>query len=108
MQHPEQEIKIEADNNNKLTAQLNRSMKQLFTSSERELQTAINKLALVNPLAIMARGYGISYNQEGNVIKSIKEVNQGDQIDVRLKDGYVQAEVQKIKEADDSGGRKEI
>ncbi|MCT1905086.1 exodeoxyribonuclease VII large subunit [Oceanobacillus sojae] len=107
-QHPEQEIKAAADNNHKLTTQLNRSMKQLFTNSERELQTSINKLTLVNPLAIMARGYGISYNEDGKVIKSIKEVDLGDQIDVRLKDGYVQAEVQKIKEADDSGGRKEI
>ncbi|MDM8099458.1 MULTISPECIES: exodeoxyribonuclease VII large subunit [Oceanobacillus] len=107
-QHPEQEIKTAADKNSKLLAELNRSMKQLFAKTESDLQTSINKLTLVNPLAVMARGYGISYSQDGDVIKSIKDVNEGDPIDVRLQDGYLHANVQKIKEVDQSGGRKEI
>ncbi|GIO23175.1 exodeoxyribonuclease VII large subunit [Oceanobacillus sp. J11TS1] len=107
-QHPEQEIETANKKKNQLTSQLNKAMKQLFTKADRDLQTAINKLTLVNPLAIMARGYGISYNQKGNVIKSIKEVKQGEQMDIRLKDGYVSAEVQKIREVDDDGGREEL
>lgn len=106
-QHPDQEIKIAAEKKNQLTSQLNRSMKQRFTKSESDLQASINKLALVNPLAIMARGYGISYNQTGHVVKSVKEVSQGEQMNIRLRDGYITTEVQRIKEVDDNDGREE-
>ncbi|WP_152658059.1 exodeoxyribonuclease VII large subunit [Oceanobacillus sp. CFH 90083] len=106
-QHPAREIQIAAGKKNRLLSELNKSIKQLVAKSESELHASINKLTLVNPLAIMARGYGISYNQHGEVIKSVKEVNKGEPIELRLKDGYVQAKVQKIKEVDESGGREE-
>ncbi|MFD1412729.1 exodeoxyribonuclease VII large subunit [Oceanobacillus jeddahense] len=107
-QHPEQEIKMAAEKNNKLLSELNRSMKQMFTKSENELQASINKLTLVNPLAIMARGYGISYNSNGDVVKSIKDVREGETMDVRLKDGYIQTNVQKLKEVEQHDGREEL
>ncbi|WP_080874572.1 exodeoxyribonuclease VII large subunit [Oceanobacillus timonensis] len=106
-QHPEQEIKIASEKSKTLLSNLNKSMKQVLTKSESDLQASINKLTLVNPLAIMARGYGISYNQDGKVIKSVNDVSEGDPMDVQLQDGYVQTKVQKIKEAEQSGGREE-
>ncbi|MFD1066209.1 exodeoxyribonuclease VII large subunit [Oceanobacillus locisalsi] len=107
-QHPEQEIKIASEKNNTLLSDLNKSMKQRLTKSESDLQASINKLTLVNPLAIMARGYGISYDQDGKVVKSVNDVSEGAPMDVQLQDGYVQTKVQKIEEADQSGGREEL
>ena len=49
-----------------------------------------------NPTNILSKGYAILENNEGNVISSIKNVNEGSVYKIHLKDGYVQFTVSNI------------
>ena len=50
----------------------------------------ISKLDALSPLKTLSRGYCIS-EKEGNVIRSVKDLNKGDNIDLRFMDGVKKA-----------------
>jgi len=52
----------------------------------------ISKLDALSPLKTLTRGYAIA-EKNGKIIKSVNEVNIGDKIDIRFKDGKKQAEI---------------
>ncbi|MBQ4510483.1 MAG: exodeoxyribonuclease VII large subunit [Clostridia bacterium] len=65
-----------------------------INSINRERFANINaKLIALNPMAVLARGYGAIYNQNDEIIKSTKEISVGDNIKVRLHDGSFNASV---------------
>ncbi len=49
------------------------------------------KLESLNPLAILARGYGAAFDKDGKIIKSIDQINSGDIFTLRLSDGEMEA-----------------
>ncbi|MHC3248434.1 exodeoxyribonuclease VII large subunit, partial [Salmonella enterica] len=57
----------------------------------------VTHLEAVSPLATLARGYSVSTTADGNVLKKVKQLNVGDTITTRLKDGWVTSEVTTIK-----------
>ena len=52
----------------------------------------ISKLDALSPLKTLTRGYSIT-EQKNKIIKSAKELNSGDKIDIRFVDGKRQAEI---------------
>ena len=52
-----------------------------------------SKLMALNPMAVLSRGYGAVFDEKSNVIKSIKDINENDQITVKLSDGDILATV---------------
>lgn len=74
----------------------------LFIHAERSLQAAqqdLNtKLAFItsiNPVAILARGYGYLRKGDG-FVRSISQVNAGDALEIQLQDGAITVEVKGI------------
>ena len=68
-----------------------------------QLQRARDRLSLeagkasaLSPLSILSRGYSIAENKSG-IIKSVEEVNAGDDISLQLSDGVVKTKVTEIK-----------
>ncbi len=59
------------------------------TAAAREL---IAKCEALNPLAVLARGFSF-VSKEGECVSSVGEVNIGDTLDIRFKDGSVRARV---------------
>jgi exodeoxyribonuclease VII large subunit len=64
------------------------------------LESTKNKFLLVqerienfSPLGTLKRGYSVVRNKNKNVIKSIKQVNLGDEIEIILEEGKIIAEV---------------
>ena len=72
-----------------LTAEINNKLTSLMNS----LAVASGKANALSPLATLARGYSVALGSDDKVLKSVFEVNDGDQIKVRLKDGTVIATV---------------
>lgn len=62
------------------------------------------KLDALSPLSVLTRGYGAVYSETGNVLTSISEVNSGDNIRVRFKDGTVGATVNSVTKTKNEGG----
>lgn len=68
----------------------------LYKDKIKDLDTLINKLELVSPLQVLKRGYSISTNNKGKVIKSIKGIKKNDIINIDLCDGKIVTSVSEI------------
>lgn len=60
------------------------------------LKLASAKLDLLSPLQTLGRGYSLAYDSQGNVIKSVKQVKKGDRVQLRIRDGTVDCEVNRV------------
>ena len=61
-----------------------------------KLGRLLDKLELMNPLGVLRRGYSMTTDQAGRIIKSVESVQQNDEIKVILPDGTIKAVVQEI------------
>lgn len=69
----------------------------LYKNKKTNLLNLIDKLELVNPLGVLKRGYSIS-NQDGHVIKSIKNIKKTKPLFIKLSDGEIETTIKNIKE----------
>ena len=69
-----------------------------IASHQNRLKISAAQLNTVSPLATLARGYSITKNTEGKVVTAVRQVRQGDNIDVQLSDGVIHAEITNIKQ----------
>ncbi len=74
-----------------------------FRSSAEKINLMLSKLTgleqqvqALNPLAILERGYAVVSQENGQIIQSVKQVNRGDAVRIRLKDGDVQTTIKKV------------
>ena len=69
----------------------------LYKYKEQNLLNIISKLEVLNPLNTLKRGYAIITKEE-QVIKNIKDIKKGDEINIQLKDGNILTKVTKVSE----------
>ncbi|PSV13977.1 exodeoxyribonuclease VII large subunit [Photobacterium leiognathi] len=79
---------------------LERSEQRLYDALDRKLLNARHKLAVaaekletVSPLATLARGYSITRNEQGDVIRKASQVNAGDTLIITVTDGEIHSNV---------------
>ena len=79
---------------------LDRQVKRIETSiklhikEKKTLMVAkITKLDTLSPLKTLTRGYSIVTNEENKMIKTTKDLNKGDKINLRFIDGERKAEI---------------
>ncbi|KJF93969.1 exodeoxyribonuclease VII large subunit [Photobacterium leiognathi] len=79
---------------------LERSEQRLYDALDRKLLNARHKLAVaaekletVSPLATLARGYSITRNEQGDVIRKASQVNAGDTLITTVTDGEIHSNV---------------
>lgn len=82
----------------RLGSQLASHQRRLLDAMDRRLVKASHQLALatekldaVSPLATLARGYSITRDENGQVIRSSSQVNAGDTLQTTLADGNVRS-----------------
>lgn len=75
---------------------LERSERRLYDALDRKLLNANHKLAVaaekletVSPLATLARGYSITRNEQGDVIRNTSQVQHGDKLITTVTDGDI-------------------
>ncbi|WP_407268338.1 exodeoxyribonuclease VII large subunit [Radiobacillus sp. PE A8.2] len=71
---------------------------RIIREKQKQFDSNIDKLNLLNPLNTMKRGYSVSYTDTGAVIQSTKQVQAGDQISVKIVDGLLDCKVRGIEE----------
>ena len=59
---------------------------------------SISKLDAMSPLKVLTRGYAMAQNDEGTVVRSVKQLQPGDKLTVSVSDGAIHATVTEIKE----------
>jgi exodeoxyribonuclease VII large subunit len=98
--HPRKRLVDSQDKLKQLTLLLNKTYKQSLKQKQSDFTQTLEHLDYVNPLHIMKKGYTLT-KKEGNILKSITQINTGDTITVQFHDGALDATVNK-KEKDDS------
>lgn len=68
---------------------------ELLKNSKHNLNLIINKLELLNPLSILAKGYSI-VKKDDVIIKDTSNINKGDLLNIKLYDGIINAKVEKV------------
>ena len=63
------------------------------------------KLDAMSPLKVLTRGYAMTQNEQGSLIRSVKQVKAGEKITVSLADGTISANIAEIKEDHHESGK---
>lgn len=69
---------------------------QLLEQGHQRQLLLATRLNAISPLSTLARGYSITQDDQGQVIRSVEDVVPGQRVKTRLLDGEVWLEVQKI------------
>ncbi len=75
-----------------LLAGLQRTAKAELQGKQHKLGLILNRLAAINPAAVLSRGYGIVTKQD-KLVSSIQAVEIDDELQLTLTDGHVRAKV---------------
>lgn len=67
------------------------------TNRERFVHLAA-KLDAMSPLKVLGRGYSVTLDENGKLVKSVKSVACGDRLQIKMSDGTVSAQVQEVLE----------
>ena len=76
-----------------LTNRLIAAQNQNITRKNQQYIAAVSKLDAMSPLKVLARGYAMAQNEAGSVLRSVKQVEPGERIAIRLCDGKLTATV---------------
>ena len=98
LQHPKQQMEQAAKALKDVTGKHQLIMSQIVDTHQLSLVNLLDKLSLVNPLEILKRGFGLTYSDDGELIKTVQNVNEKDRITIKLNDGDLNCKVLTIKE----------
>ncbi len=69
------------------------SQNQNITKKNQQYIAAVSKLDAMSPLKVLSRGYAMTQNSGGEVVRSVKQVQIGEPISISLSDGKLSATV---------------
>lgn len=72
---------------------LRQGMQQSLKNSGQQLGLLSRQLNAVSPLAVLERGYSVTFNEQGEAVRDANVLKAGDQITTRLHQGSVQSQV---------------
>ncbi len=73
------------------------SVEMSVQGRRRDLQRISDQLKAFNPTAVLSRGYSITMNEAGEVVRSVGDVKVGDVVVTRVDDGKFESEISKLK-----------
>lgn len=82
-----------------LHQRFSREMKLIIDGKKKEAYYHISKLEALSPLSIMTKGYSLVYDKkENNLIKSVRHIDPGQAVRIRMHDGELDCQVWGIEE----------
>jgi len=88
-QSPQNAITQQSERQQQLLIRLKMAMSQLQNAKQAKLHSVMREINSVSPLATLERGYSITYNASGEVVKSTKQLNVGDTLTSQLHHGSI-------------------
>ncbi|HVT79470.1 MAG TPA: exodeoxyribonuclease VII large subunit, partial [Phycisphaerae bacterium] len=84
-----------ADHLAHLQLRLAAAMRERVATSLQRLAKVQGELRVVSPQAVLERGFSITTNRDGKIIRSVGQVQRGDLLKTRVSDGEIQSTVGK-------------
>ena len=78
------------------TEKMNNIVSQKLFGEKVRLSAVSAKLAALNPLDIIARGYSVITSDEGRIVSSVLDISKDDLVNIRFADGYAEARIGEI------------
>ena len=98
LQSPDSYLQQQRKSLELLTNRLISAQNQNITRKNHQYIAAVSKLDAMSPLKVLSRGYAMTRNERGEVIRSVQQVSEGERITVNLSDGRLSATVTKKEE----------
>ncbi|MFA5341599.1 MAG: exodeoxyribonuclease VII large subunit [Clostridia bacterium] len=96
MKRPDEYTNIMAMNLDNLTNQFFMFSKTYLDNIRYRLNSSVQKMDALNPLAVLSRGYSITTDENGNVIKNSNSIKMNDVIMTRFYEGNIRSLVEKV------------
>jgi len=84
-----------------LTGRLDRALARGLDRRRHRLVGVAGRLDSLSPLAVLGRGYSLTLTASGQIVRSVRQVTEGDEVDVMLHEGSLAARVTARKEQDE-------
>lgn len=81
-----------------LCEELENSIREKIDNLKQDLKNKEKQLDALNPMGVLKRGYSISEDENGSVIKSVADVKKGQNIKTIVQDGTIYSTVEKMEE----------
>lgn len=102
MKNPMYLIETKARMLDEVCVSIEKSQGDILNSCELRLRETASRLAALNPLAVLGRGYSVVY--KGNApVNSVKSLSRGDSIDIKLADGMAECTVTSVEKSNKDG-----
>lgn len=75
------------------TARFTREVGVYCDAKRKSLSAVCARLAALNPMSVLARGYAAVFDAEGKVVTSVKAVSVGDDLELEMSDGKIDVKV---------------
>jgi exodeoxyribonuclease VII large subunit len=89
--HPARQVLLRLDHLARLRQQLDRAARRRLDDSAQRLARLRGLLRTLGPESAFERGFSITLDARGKIIRSIKEVAPDDKIRTKLKDGEIRS-----------------
>jgi len=77
---------------------IKRNMDVLMERKNQQLKMSASGLNNLSPLAVLGRGYSITFGKKGKAVVSVTEIKKGENITIKLSDGVAGAKIETISE----------
>jgi exodeoxyribonuclease VII large subunit len=91
--HPGQQLNFYAQTLDELWLRMQRAMQHQLTHTEHQFLALTRALEALSPLAILNRGYSITFDAKGKALHSVQKLKAGDTVETRLADGVFESVV---------------
>lgn len=98
LQSPVQYLKQRRESLSLVHARLQSSQLRTVTAKKQQFISLTAKLDAMSPLKVLARGYAMVQTDNGEVVRSVKQVADSDRINISLSDGCLAAAITNITE----------
>ncbi|MEC5422294.1 exodeoxyribonuclease VII large subunit [Virgibacillus sp. C22-A2] len=95
-QHPENQMERSKKQLNQYVKQQSYYINEAIKRKSVQLSNNLEKLTLLNPLETMKRGFAVPYDNNGEIIKSYRQVKKQDIIKINLMDGNLSCKVLEV------------
>ncbi len=76
-----------------LEQNLHRQLREQLNRQTEVIANLAQRLQSISPLSVLARGYSLTNNSVGNLIRSVEDVESGARITTRISDGLIHSQV---------------
>jgi exodeoxyribonuclease VII large subunit len=93
-QHPDRVLRLLKQRLDGLAERLPRAMRDTLKDRRQQLQSQVQTLHVVSPLATLGRGYSILLDEHGQAIRSAEQTQRGQRLIARLGEGELEVRVE--------------